>query len=74
MGILVEFNPDLALRPLVETDGDQNLSRPLASVVITEATHILLDGMPCTKGKYRVVEVFDKTDSKIHFDGFARAK
>jgi hypothetical protein len=114
MGIMVEFNPDLALRniaefkagkrkleeciperletgktyqflksgqrnywlagqvPLVETKGNQQLSRPLAAVEILEATHFLLDGVPYTKGKYRVVEVFNPHDSKIHFDGFTR--
>ncbi len=86
MGIVVEFNPDLALRtiaefkagnrkeeecipdplevsqtysflkkdqriywlhgelPLVETRGNQKLSRPKASVVILEATHFLDSG------------------------------
>ncbi|MBL7160354.1 MAG: hypothetical protein ISS93_00690 [Candidatus Aenigmarchaeota archaeon] len=59
--------------PLLETDGSQ-LSRPLASIVILEATHIMLDNELHTKGKYKVVEVFNPDDSKIHFDGFARIK
>jgi hypothetical protein len=109
MGIVVEFNPDLALRnisefkngnrkepecipekleegkiypflkkdqrnywlfgeiPLVETKGNQVLSRPKASVVILEATHFLENNEVFTKGKYKVVEVFK--DDKIHFEG-----
>lgn len=58
--------------PLVETKGNQQLSRPLAAVEILEATHSLLNGMPYTKGKYRVVEAFNSRDSKVHFDGFNR--
>lgn len=56
--------------PLLETKGKGRLSRPKASVVITEATHILIDGEIYTRGKYKVVEVFE--DDEIHFDGFAR--
>lgn len=112
MGIVVEFNPDLALRnisefkagrrtveecvpepleagreypflkrgqrnywlfgelPLLETKGDQNLSRPLASIVILEAIHFREGDSVYTKGRYRVVEVF--TDGKVHFDGFGK--
>lgn len=112
MGIIIEFNPDLALRdisefknkrrkkeecipediknrevyeflkkgqrnywlygeiPLVETKGNQQLSRPKASIIILEAIHFLEDGEVYTKGKYKVVEVFN--DDKIHFDGFTK--
>lgn len=112
MGIQVEFNPDLALRnilefkkgkrkkeecipenmkkgkiypflkkdqrlywfygelPLVETTGNQNLSRPKASIMILEAIHFLNKKEVYTKGKYKVIEVFK--DNKIHFDGFTK--
>ena len=112
MGIVTEYNPDLALRnisefnekrrkkeecipaklkvgkiypflksgqrhywlfgeiPLLETKGDQKLSKPLASVVILEATHFLDKGQLFTKGKYIVKEIF--SDDKIHFNGFAK--
>lgn len=56
--------------PLVETKGNQILSRPKASVIILEATHFLNRGEIFTKGKYKVVEVF--TDDKIHFEGLDR--
>lgn len=58
--------------PLVETKGNQQLSRPLASIIILEAVHVLLDGKPYTKGKYKVVEVFGANDTKVRFNGFAR--
>lgn len=112
MGIITEYNPDLALRnisefkngnrkeeecipenlevgkiypflklgqrnywfygevPLVETKGNQQLSRPKASVVILEATHFLDGQQVYTKGRYKVVEIFK--DDKVHFDGFNR--
>ena len=112
MGIITEFNPDLALRnisefkngnrkieecipenlkageihpffkkdqrnywffgevPLVETKGSQVLSRPKASIMILEATHFIDNGEVWTKGKYKVVEVFN--DDEIHFEGFDR--
>ncbi len=54
--------------PLVETKGNQNLSKPLASIIILESTHFLKDGETYTKGKYKVIEVFN--DDKIHFNGF----
>lgn len=114
MGILVEFNPDLALRdydefkknrrkheeclplklekckvynfikkgqrnywiegeiPLLRTKGNQNLSRPLASIVILEATHLLINKVPYTKGKYKVIEIFDESSSEIHFESYAK--
>jgi hypothetical protein len=56
--------------PLLETKGSQQLSRPIASILIVEATHFLLGGEPYTKGKYKVVEVFN--DSRIRFNGFAK--
>jgi len=112
MGIIVEFNPDLALRnisefksgnrkkeecipeeiksgevydflkngqrnyylygeiPLLETEGNQRLSRPKASIIILEAIHFLENDKIYTKGKYKIVEVFN--DEKIHFDGFSK--
>ncbi len=58
--------------PLLETKGNQQLSKPIASIIILESIHFLLNGEPYTKGKYKVVEVFDLNDSKIHFNGFAK--
>jgi len=56
--------------PLVETKGNQELSRPLASVVILEATHFVNQGRVCTKGFYRVEQIF--SDDQPHFDGWSR--
>ena len=60
--------------PLCKTPGMEKLSRPLASVKILEATHFLRDGIIWTKGKYRIVEVFDENDEKINFEGYMRVK
>ncbi len=112
MGIIVEYNPDLALRdfseykkgnrkreeclpkeikigtifpflkegqrnywlfgeiPLLETKGNQNLSLPIGSIVILEATHILIKNKMYTQGKYKVIELFK--DTKARFNGFAK--
>lgn len=56
--------------PLLETKGNGQLSRPLASIVIIEATHFLQGEEICTKGKYKVIEVFE--DDAIHFNGFEK--
>jgi len=114
MGIITEYNPDLALRnisefdngnrkkeecipkdltvgksypflkngqrhywfhgeiPLLETKGNQKLSRPKASILILEATHFLENGQVYTKGLYKVTEIFK--DNKIHFDGFNKVE
>lgn len=114
MGIQSEFNPDLALRnilefvngrrkreecvpkplevgivydflkkgqrdywllgevPLVETQGGQQLSRPLASIVILEPTHFVDNGEVWTRGKYKVIDVFDLNDPRAHFEGMQR--
>ena len=114
MGILAEYNPDLALRdisefkkgrrkkeecipenlkvgkiypflkkgqrhywfhgeiPLLETKGQQKLSRPKASIIIQEATHLLQKEETFTKGKYTVTEVFK--DNKIHFEGLDKLR
>lgn len=52
--------------PLVETKGSQELSRPIASIVILETTHFRQKGEMWTKGKYKIIEVFK--DDKIHFE------
>ncbi len=56
--------------PLVYTKGSGILSRPVASVIIVEATHFLFKGEIYTKGKYKVMEVFN--DDKIHFEGYEK--
>ncbi|MBM3303479.1 MAG: hypothetical protein FJY76_00120 [Candidatus Aenigmarchaeota archaeon] len=58
--------------PLCETKGGGQLSRPKASIVITEVRHLIEEGKLCTRGRYKVVEVF--SDDKIHFDGWAKVK
>ncbi len=116
MGIQSEFNPDLALRnilefvqgrrkreecvpkpleagvlydflkkgqrnywllgevPLVETQGEGRLSRPLASVVIIEPRHVVENNEVWTRGKYKVIDVFDPNDPRAHFEGMQRVR
>lgn len=55
--------------PLVETQGNQVLSRPKAGIIILEATHFVENNVIYTKGVYKVVEVFN--DEEVHFEGFS---
>ncbi|MCT4617596.1 MAG: hypothetical protein N4A38_05310 [Candidatus Gracilibacteria bacterium] len=59
--------------PLLETDGNENLSRPKASIKIIEATHFLKNGEVWTKGIYKVIEIFNNKQ-EIYFEGLARVK
>ena len=57
--------------PLLETQGNQVLSKPKASVMILEAVHFAVDREVWTKGKYKVLEV--SRDGKVMFESYARA-
>lgn len=118
MWILVEFNPDLALRdisyfknwerkkeecipekleswkiydflkkwqrnyylledeaiPLIKTKGNSNLSRPYASIRILEATHFNINWEIWTRGKYKVLDIYDINNPQIHFEWFLWVK
>ena len=58
--------------PLIETKGNQSLSRPKASILILEATHFTENGKVYTRGRYKIIEVFN--DDNIHFEGFNKVK
>lgn len=60
--------------PLLETEGYQRLSRPIAAITILECTHFVRDKEVWTKGKYQVEEVFDPDDETIHFESYKRVK
>ncbi|MEK6859671.1 MAG: hypothetical protein AABX54_02540 [Nanoarchaeota archaeon] len=60
--------------PLLETKGDQQLSRPLASIRILEASHFLIEEQPHTKGLYKVIEVFDPNNPDIKFESYKRVR
>lgn len=60
--------------PLVITDGNGQVSRPLASIKILEVTHFLNQRKIYTKGKYKVIDIFDARDQKIHFNSCRRVK
>ena len=56
--------------PLIETKGNEQLSRPKASITIREATHYKIGSDVYTKGKYKIIEIF--YDKNIYFDGLYR--
>lgn len=56
----------IALR---ETKGNAQLSRPLASVVLLEATHFCENGKLFIGGNYKVIEVLPR-GGEIRFEGF----
>ena len=60
--------------PLLETEGNEKLSRPLASIIIVECTHFVKDGEVYTKGNYKVKKVFDSKDPTINFESYKRIK
>lgn len=60
--------------PYRETEGNQKLSDPLASVIILEATHFAENGRVYTRGKYRVVDIFNPKDPRPHFNGHERIR
>jgi len=60
--------------PLFKTEGNQKLSRPIASIKMLEMTHFLEKGEIWTKGKYKVIDVFDPNDPKINFEAYKRVK
>jgi len=55
--------------PLLETKGNQKLSRPLASITILEAIHFLKNNEVWTRGTYKIIETYDPNDPTIHFEG-----
>lgn len=55
--------------PLLQTEGNQQLSRPLASIVILEATHYLEKGKVYTCGVYRVEKILNSESPEVYFEG-----
>jgi len=58
--------------PLLETLENQQLSRPIASIYIIEATHFVKDNKIFTRGKYKIKEIFNVYNSKINFESYKR--
>ena len=58
--------------PLLETEGNSILLKPIASIIILEATHFIDGGGIFTKGKYKVVKIIAKDE--IYFNGFNFAR
>ena len=53
------INEEIELR---ETDGNENLSEPLAIIIIPEYTHFSKDGELWTRGEYVVLETLVKKE------------
>ena len=53
--------------PLLETKGMENLSKPKASIIILETTHVKDSGKTYTKGKYKVIKIIP--EGEIYFNG-----
>ena len=60
--------------PLLITEGEGRLSRPVASIRIIEARHRLMNGEVWTDGRYEVMEVFNPESPEIHFESYKRVK
>lgn len=60
--------------PLMKTEGNQKLSRPIASIRMLEVTHFLIGDKPYTKGKFQVMAIFDSSNPKINFESYRRIK
>lgn len=60
--------------PLIKTEGNQKLSRPYAWIRILESTHFNKWWEVWTKGKYKVLNIFDIDNPKIHFEWFLSVK
>lgn len=61
--------------PLYETEGNGPVGAPVASIQIIEATHFAdSGGKMFTRGRYRVIEVFDPKDDEVKFNGLQRIK
>ncbi|OGZ78831.1 MAG: hypothetical protein A2528_02190 [Candidatus Staskawiczbacteria bacterium RIFOXYD2_FULL_37_9] len=57
--------------PLLKTKGNSILSKPIASILILEATHFEERGQIYTKGTYKVVKVIP--EDQIYFNGFSKS-
>ncbi len=53
--------------PLLETKGFGALSKPKASIIILEATHIKYNNKTFTKGKYKVIKILK--ENEVYFNG-----
>lgn len=56
--------------PLLQTQWNQKLSRPIAAIQILQATHFYENGQIYTKWQYRVLQVFEINDQKIYFEWY----
>ncbi|HLA23378.1 MAG TPA: hypothetical protein VJZ93_02475 [Candidatus Nanoarchaeia archaeon] len=60
--------------PLVRTNGNGEISGPLANVKILEVSHFLRKGEPYTRGVYEVISVYDTSKNEILLREVQKAK
>lgn len=58
--------------PLLETKGNEQLSDPIASIIILEATHFKKDNEIYTRGEYKLIRVIKP--GEIYFNGINKIK
>jgi hypothetical protein len=58
--------------PLRETQGNQILSKPKASVKMLEVTHFEENGELFTRGKYQIIKILN--ENSAYFDGYEVSK
>lgn len=56
--------------PLLKTQGNQKLSRPIAAIQILYATHFCENGQMYTKWQYKVLDIFNSEDKNIYFEWY----
>jgi len=59
------LNGEVALR---KTQGNEQLSRPIASIIILESTHFIKNQEVWTRGIFKVTEIYNPDDPTIHFE------
>lgn len=57
--------------PLLETKGLGDLSKPKASIIILEVTHIKENSKTYSKGKYKVIKIIP--EGEIYFNGINKS-
>lgn len=56
------------------TNGNKQISKPVASIIILESTHFIKNNELWTKGTYNVIETYNLNDLTIHFETTSKIK
>jgi hypothetical protein len=58
--------------PLLETKGNEQLSDPLASIIILHSTHFKKNGEIWTRGEYKLIKKIE--ENEIYFNGINKIR